>query len=662
MTGSTRRSLPAALKGPLIGLALLAALLALVEGLLRLLGLGAPPADVLRLPGQPIPEKAITLWDPDLYYRLRPSTAIFGRYHVNRHGVRGPEYDEDKPPGTLRLLCAGDSSTFGLGVGDDETWPAVTARILGGLLEGSARVEAINLGVPGYSTEQTRRQILRDGLALRPDAIVVCPTAQNDSSWRATGGDAVVLEENSALRARLDQWHLARMLGLGSVTESFRADAIRAPGSPGARPRVTPPEFAANLAAIIQAGREAGVPTLLIVTDHDPELAAAVPGLGESEELVSRVAAEQGARSVDSRPDFAMYAPYPMFSDGIHFVPLRQQLIARQVVLGLLAEPSLVDLGPRGEFVRAWAAAHVDGVAAHEAALRGGDRPPLFVALLDALDRGGLDASSSEWLNPAGTPTVVHAAIEQHDPLWGRDSSAYGAVRALIEALEAVTDQTKSDALQARRQQIQDFVQPRDLLEVLGGTGLTNKSTEPLARAVACFDAVIGFAPPRRDRRLAQAIALRKSNDVPAALELLDAVIALNDTCTEAYFERAQCLRKAGRRPESLPDLQRVIELEPDSALGQFVAGMLAFEQGRPEQAEPLLNRAIELDATMGRARFGLARILIDTGRLDEAEQQLEMAALMITDPVDVRPLLAEIEQRRAAAAADGAAGAAAGN
>jgi tetratricopeptide (TPR) repeat protein len=178
--------------------------------------------------------------------------------------------------------------------------------------------------------------------------------------------------------------------------------------------------------------------------------------------------------------------------------------------------------------------------------------------------------------------------------------------------------------------------------------------TVQLACAVATFDAAIGFAPPRRDRRLAQAIALRNT-DPAAALPLLDAVIALNPDCTEAYFERAQCLRKVGRRAESLPDLLKVLEVEPESSRGKLVAGMLAFEQGHPEQAEPLFREAIEKDATNSRALYGLARICIDTGRLDEAEQLLAAAAHIITDGVDVRRLLEVIARKRAEAAPAGA-------
>ena len=656
MTGRSRWSSPAAWKGPLLSVGLLVALVLGLEGLLRLLDVGTPPADVLRLPGQPLPEKSITLWDPDLYYTLRPSTAIFGRYHVNGHGVRGPEYQTAKPPGTLRVLCAGDSSTFGLGVSDADTWPAQVQRILDGLLEGSWKVEVINFGVPGYSTEQTRRQILRDGLALDPDAIVICPTAQNDSSWRATGGDRVVLDENSSLRARLDQWHLARLLGLGLPTESFRADAIRTPGSPGARPRVTPPEFAANLAEIIAAGQGAGAPVVLVVTEHHPILEDSVPDLAASEELTLQVAAEHGARAVDTRPDFALYDPYPMFSDRIHFVPLGQMLVARQVVLALLQEPSLLDAGPRSAFLRGWAAAHADGVGRHEADLRQGDRPPLFLGLLQAYDR--MAPFGSRERIPGDASPAVRAAIEAHDPIWGPVAAVYGIVRAEVDSSGAAAfhERGKSDDYHARRLEIEAFVRPGDPLEVLGGKLFSEggRPLDPLVSAVAAFDAAIGFEPPRRDRRLAQAIAARRAQEPEAALVLLDAVLKLDEACTEAHYERAQCLRQLGRRPESFADLNRVIELEPDSSRGRLVAGMLAFERGLPAEAEPLFRQAIALDATNARAKFALAKICIDTGRLDEAEELIEGAALIITDPVDVTPLKLELQQKRGQTASAG--------
>jgi lysophospholipase L1-like esterase len=64
----------------------------------------------------------------------------------NSHGFRGPEFAPVKPPGVTRVLAIGGSSTYGVGVSDQDTWPYLLGRELG------PGYEVINLGVPGYST------------------------------------------------------------------------------------------------------------------------------------------------------------------------------------------------------------------------------------------------------------------------------------------------------------------------------------------------------------------------------------------------------------------------------------------------------------------------------------------------------------------------------
>jgi lysophospholipase L1-like esterase/Flp pilus assembly protein TadD len=635
------------LRGPLLALGLLALLLVVFEFALRTVGWGAPPADVLRLPGQDAAEAAITVWDADLYYRLRPDTAVFGRYHVNRHGFRGPDFRESRPDGVLRIACAGDSSTFGLGVGDEETWPAFLQRQLGGLLEGVAVVEAINTGVPGYSTEQSKRQFLRDVLPLRPDLLVVCPTAQNDASWRANAGDATVLEHNSTLRAQFDQWHVTRLLGLGGTDEAFRAAGIRPVGTPGARPRVTLDEFAANLGVLTAAARERGAPTVLIVTEHSAAFEQAVPDLARSEEVVLAAAAEHGARAVDARPAFAGYEPYTMYSDGIHFIALGQQLIALATVRGLLEQPALLDTGPRAGFLAAWLAGRAGGVQGHAAALSGPGAPPLLRALIEALAQDDVDARLA-----ADDPTLPEA-LRLWDPLAGRRRGPYGSGALLLQerVARAAGQADAVAALVARREQIQAMVHPTDpLLTWAGGEQAllaAGRERLVLLRALVAFDAHIGTSPPPRDRRLSRAIAARQADDAATAVALLDATLELAPDNSEALYNRALALRRLDRRPEALLDIEHIIDVEPDSALGLFVAGMRAYEQGDSATAEPLLRRTLERDSTMGRARFALARILIDRGALGEAERELRMASLLMTDPVDVAPLLAEITRVR---------------
>jgi hypothetical protein len=62
--------------------------------------------------------------------------------------LRGEAFDPQPSPGTLRLLALGDSTTFGWGVEDGESWPA---QLQGWLAAEGYAVEVLNGGVPGQS-------------------------------------------------------------------------------------------------------------------------------------------------------------------------------------------------------------------------------------------------------------------------------------------------------------------------------------------------------------------------------------------------------------------------------------------------------------------------------------------------------------------------------
>jgi len=344
------------LRGPLISLGVLVALLVLGEGAVRLGGWAGAPLDVLRLAGLPNRGEPATLWDRDLLYRLRPDTLMFNAYRINRLGYRGPDVDAIKPPDTLRIVCTGDSSTFGMGVADDETWPARLADMLEVLLEGARHVEVINAAVPGYSTEQNRRQVERDLLALQPDVLIVCPTAQNDLRWQVNAGDAAALDGNTHWRRLLDQSHLLRLVRGGGLRDAFHVSGRRDPDTPGARPRVTPAEFEANLQRMSEAALEHNVLPVLLVTEHSEWRESIDPAIDASEDTVVRIADESGALAADAREAFAGYAPYPMFSDGIHFTELGQQLVANAALRALLQQPELLASGGRVGALADWSA------------------------------------------------------------------------------------------------------------------------------------------------------------------------------------------------------------------------------------------------------------------------------------------------------------------
>jgi lysophospholipase L1-like esterase len=85
-------------------------------------------------------------------------------------GLRGGLPADPKPPGRLRVLVLGDSTWFGHGVEDDETFPAqLEARLRADGLD----VDVLNGGVPGYSTEQTRVELDELGWSLAPDLLLL---------------------------------------------------------------------------------------------------------------------------------------------------------------------------------------------------------------------------------------------------------------------------------------------------------------------------------------------------------------------------------------------------------------------------------------------------------------------------------------------------------
>jgi hypothetical protein len=91
---------------------------------------------------------------------------------INDDGYRGPAVAKEKPPGTLRIAALGDSQTFGIGINEGESWPAVLEASLKKSLPGTA-VEVMNCAVPGYDAEQEAAALESRWLAYAPDVVVL---------------------------------------------------------------------------------------------------------------------------------------------------------------------------------------------------------------------------------------------------------------------------------------------------------------------------------------------------------------------------------------------------------------------------------------------------------------------------------------------------------
>jgi len=93
------------------------------------------------------------------------------RRPINTTGYRDLERAVPKPAGFRRVVCIGDSFTWGASVLFDDAWPQRVERTLS--RERGERWEAVNLAEPGLNAVQEASRLLSEGFAYGPDVVVV---------------------------------------------------------------------------------------------------------------------------------------------------------------------------------------------------------------------------------------------------------------------------------------------------------------------------------------------------------------------------------------------------------------------------------------------------------------------------------------------------------
>lgn len=126
------------------------------------------PSAEPRLRGELVPGSSLVTRFPDRRGRVVREVSA----HVNAQGFRGREVEREKPADTFRIVCLGDSQTFGNGVGDEETWPHALETALREAHPGRA-IEVMNCGVGGYETEQEVAYLELRLLDYAPDLVVL---------------------------------------------------------------------------------------------------------------------------------------------------------------------------------------------------------------------------------------------------------------------------------------------------------------------------------------------------------------------------------------------------------------------------------------------------------------------------------------------------------
>lgn len=211
--------------------------------------------------------------DPDLFWSYKPNQVISagffapGTYTINSLGFRGPEPQSTKPEGGKRVVCIGESTTFGWGVPDASAYPRHLEVQLNRLDPDHRNWEVINAGVTNYSTHQGVRLAQRWLPVWKPDIVLYnfswadhqpAGRGLSDAELRVPSharlGMEEVLQKSMAVRWAMHVW--SSLTGANaSVTPTDRRVW-----------RVGLTEFLANIEKLTRAAQDVGARPIYVTS------------------------------------------------------------------------------------------------------------------------------------------------------------------------------------------------------------------------------------------------------------------------------------------------------------------------------------------------------------------------------------------------------------
>ena len=144
----------------------LIAFVAVAEVGSRVVGWGALPPGVAQFRQGARLSEWDFLWDGD-FYTVDPAAGIPG---INSDGVRDRNHQVENVDGSTRIVCLGDSVTFGYGVAPQSSYPVLLESKLRAR---SQNVEVFSVALFGWSTRQERIAYQRIARKYKPNFVIL---------------------------------------------------------------------------------------------------------------------------------------------------------------------------------------------------------------------------------------------------------------------------------------------------------------------------------------------------------------------------------------------------------------------------------------------------------------------------------------------------------
>jgi len=246
--------------------------------------------------------------------------------YVHTIRFRSGKVNVQKSPGVSRIICMGGSSTWGSGVGDNETWPAFLELIV---REKGIEAQIINAGISGYTSFQVMIFIREYLLRYNPDAFILY-IGHNDMAhsfgpyserelWemmhgkRGRYGQVITAIQKQLSQVRL--YNALRIAVVGAKQAWHSGEEVSA-----SRPN----EFLANIRDIHELLKSEGTPLFLMAEAMQLEDKDYHNGMRE-------LARRLNIPFKDIYADFKLRADVErLFLDSVHLTPEGNRLVAAQ--------------------------------------------------------------------------------------------------------------------------------------------------------------------------------------------------------------------------------------------------------------------------------------------------------------------------------------------
>jgi len=323
---------------------IVAAVFGLAEVGLRIVGVSPPvrPRLLLRAIDVDI-DFPFMRADPELFWSPRPGFQgeFLGRpVRIDALGLRGDEVARPKPAGRCRVVCFGDSITFGYGVGDRETYTARLAEELR-----TRGVETINAGVTGYTSHQVLKRLRMLAPVLQADVATFC-IGWNDGTRRPVDDREYDrrLGQVMAVEGLLDRLYLYRAM----KRVYLRTLVVRSAGNLPQTQRVPMPSYRENLKLLVAVCREYGIRPAFVALPRRRR-AGEAPLESPYPAAFAAAARELGVPLLETGQlgyDTAPIDNRLLFIDSLHFSPAGHAVLARLLAEQLVARGLVPDAPP----------------------------------------------------------------------------------------------------------------------------------------------------------------------------------------------------------------------------------------------------------------------------------------------------------------------------